>query len=156
MTSSWSGSRSCEVLSCDTDADFSTYFHHKLYVIMNKLLTFLQGHHVHQVLLRTCSLQADFAELVLCFASPGFDDHKWTETRSMDISCDCKYTKREMSYWRNFDPWLHLKLSFWQLPVQPVINISSAWHFVSMWHVTKLKEIDGHYRICLYIIVSKF
>ena len=31
---------------------------------------------------------------------------------------------------RNFNHWLHWKLSFWQLPVQPVIKISSKWrHF---------------------------
>ena len=31
------------------------------------------------------------------------------------------------SFWRNFHHWLHWKLSFWQLPVQPVMNISSKW-----------------------------
>ena len=29
------------------------------------------------------------------------------------------------SFWRNFNHWLHWKLSFWQLPVQPVMKISS-------------------------------
>ena len=39
-------------------------------------------------------------------------------------------TKMEMlSFWWNFHHWLHWKLSFWQLPVQPVIKISSKWHF---------------------------
>ena len=34
------------------------------------------------------------------------------------------------SLWRNFNHWLHWKLSFWQLPVQPVMKISSKWrHF---------------------------
>ena len=33
------------------------------------------------------------------------------------------------SFWRNFNHWLHWKLSFWQLPVQPVMKISSKW-----WH----------------------
>ena len=34
------------------------------------------------------------------------------------------------SFWLNFHHWLHWKLSFWQLPVQPVIKISSKWrHF---------------------------
>ena len=34
------------------------------------------------------------------------------------------------SFWRNFHHWLHWKLSFWQLPVQPVMIISSKWrHF---------------------------
>ena len=38
------------------------------------------------------------------------------------------YTETKMSsFWRNFHHWLHWKLSFWQLPVQPVMNISSKW-----------------------------
>ena len=41
------------------------------------------------------------------------------------------YTETEMSsFWWNFHHWLHWKLSKWQLPVQPVIKISSKWrHF---------------------------
>ena len=40
-------------------------------------------------------------------------------------------TETEMSsFWWNFHHWLHWKLSKWQLPVQPVIKISSKWqHF---------------------------
>ena len=35
-----------------------------------------------------------------------------------------------LSFWWNFNHWLHRKLSFWQLSVQPVIKISSKWrHF---------------------------
>ena len=34
------------------------------------------------------------------------------------------------SFWWNFHHWLHWKLSKWQLPVQPVMKISSKWrHF---------------------------
>ena len=34
------------------------------------------------------------------------------------------------SFWWNFHHWLHWQLSFWQLPVQPVMKISSKWrHF---------------------------
>ena len=34
------------------------------------------------------------------------------------------------SFWQNFHHWLHWKLSFWQLPMQPVMKISSKWqHF---------------------------
>ena len=41
----------------------------------------------------------------------------------------CTETKMS-SFWRNFHHWLHWKLSFWQLPVQPVMIISSKWrHF---------------------------
>ena len=41
------------------------------------------------------------------------------------------YTETEMSsFWWNFHHWLHWKLSKWQLPVQPVMKISSKWrHF---------------------------
>ena len=40
-------------------------------------------------------------------------------------------TETEMSsFWWNFHHWLHWKLSKWQLPVQPVMKISSKWrHF---------------------------
>ena len=39
-------------------------------------------------------------------------------------------TGAEMSsFWRYFHHWLHRKLSFWQLPLQPVVKISSKWHF---------------------------
>ena len=43
----------------------------------------------------------------------------------------CSFTETEMSsFWRNFHHWLHWKLSFWQLSVQPVMKISSKWrHF---------------------------
>ena len=41
------------------------------------------------------------------------------------------FTETKMSsFWRNFHHWLHCKLSFWQLSVQPVMKISSKWgHF---------------------------
>ena len=39
------------------------------------------------------------------------------------------FTETEMSFWWNFHHWLHWKLSKWQLPVQPVMKISSKW-----WH----------------------
>ena len=39
-------------------------------------------------------------------------------------------TKMLASIWRHFCHWLYLKLSFWQLSVQPVMKISSKWqHF---------------------------
>ena len=42
-----------------------------------------------------------------------------------------KYTETEKSsFWWNVHHWLHWKLSKWQLPVQPVMKISSKWrHF---------------------------
>ena len=41
------------------------------------------------------------------------------------------FTETKMSsFWWNFHHWLHWKLSFWQLSVQPVMKISSKWrHF---------------------------
>ena len=34
------------------------------------------------------------------------------------------------SFWQNFHHWLHWKLSFWQLPMQPLMKVSSKWqHF---------------------------
>ena len=40
------------------------------------------------------------------------------------------------SFWRNFHHWLHWKLSFWQLSVQPVMKISSKWrHFRFSEHI---------------------
>ena len=41
------------------------------------------------------------------------------------------FTETKMSsFWWNFHHWLHRKLSFWQLLVQPVMKISSKWrHF---------------------------
>ena len=38
-------------------------------------------------------------------------------------------TEMEMTFWQNFHHWLHCKLSFWQLPVQPVMEILSKWLF---------------------------
>ena len=48
-----------------------------------------------------------------------------------DCHCDVINTETEMlSFWWNFHHWLHWKLSFWQLSVQPVMKISSKWrHF---------------------------
>ena len=33
-------------------------------------------------------------------------------------------------FWRNFDHWLHWKLSKWQLPVQPLMKISLKWWYL--------------------------
>ena len=39
-------------------------------------------------------------------------------------------TEIEMSpFWQNIHYWLHQKLSKWQLLVQPVMKMSSKWHF---------------------------
>ena len=52
------------------------------------------------------------------------------------------YTETEMlSFWWNFNHWLHRKLSFWQLSVQPVMKISSKWrHFCFSVCVSKLQH----------------
>ena len=50
---------------------------------------------------------------------------------SSNIKLHYTITETEMlSFWWNFNHWLHRKLSFWQLSVQPVMKISSKWrHF---------------------------
>ena len=51
---------------------------------------------------------------------------------SLRLSCQyviLSYTETGMSsFWWNFHHWLHWKLSFWQLPVQPVTKISSNYN----------------------------
>ena len=47
-----------------------------------------------------------------------------------------RYTETGMSaFWWNVHHWLHWKLSIWQLPVQPVMKISSKWQhpLFSVW-----------------------
>ena len=70
----------------------------------------------------------------------------WIEFQNLSLSpsmlCHCNksdndlvplvvHTETEiLSFWWNFNHWLHRKLSFWQLSVQPVMKISSKWrHF---------------------------
>ena len=48
---------------------------------------------------------------------------RWTGSALVQAITETKMS----SFWRNFHHWLHWKLSFWQLPVQPVMNISSKW-----------------------------
>ena len=45
-------------------------------------------------------------------------------------------------FWRNFHHWLHWKLSKWQLPVQPVMTISSKWRHFSCSEITQLSTIE--------------
>ena len=54
------------------------------------------------------------------------------------------------SFWRNFHHWLHWKLSFWQLPVQPVMNISSKWRLF------RFSEYHSHLLINLYSTHMQF
>ena len=53
------------------------------------------------------------------------------------------FTETEMlSFWWNFNHWLHRKLSFWQLSVQPVMKISSKWrHFCLCYRETVTKTL---------------
>ena len=67
------------------------------------------------------------------------------------LPVQCKattYTETEMSsFWWNFHHWLHWKLSKWQLPVQPVIKISSKWrHF---------RFSVGHYCLIVNLIPNR-
>ena len=55
--------------------------------------------------------------------------HQFTQFKSHS-RLDLIIIEMEMSsFWWNFHHWLHWKSSKWQLPVQPVIKISSKW-----WH----------------------
>ena len=47
------------------------------------------------------------------------------------------------SFWWNFHHWLHWKLSKWQLPVQPVIKISSKWRHFRFSDCTVLRQNIG-------------
>ena len=51
------------------------------------------------------------------------------------------------SFWWNFHRWLRLKLSKWQLPVQPAMTISSKWwHFrFSFWHNLRQAQGSSYY-----------
>ena len=51
------------------------------------------------------------------------------------------YTETEMLFWWHFHHWLHWKLSFWQLPVQPVMKILSKWHF--------------RFSVCYWILITQ-
>ena len=58
------------------------------------------------------------------------------------------HTETKMSsFWRNFHHWLHWKLSFWQLPVQPVMNISSKWRLFRFSAVRHLVFSDDLFSI---------
>ena len=49
------------------------------------------------------------------------------------------------SFWWHFHHWLHLKLSKWQLPVQPLMKISSKWrHFRFSDSDASVTESPGH------------
>ena len=49
------------------------------------------------------------------------------------------------SFWWNVHHWLHWKLSKWQLPVQPVMKISSKWrHFCFSEGVLSLATDQAH------------
>ena len=61
------------------------------------------------------------------------------------LMCWQPYTETKMSsFWRNFHHWLHWKLSFWQLPVQPVMNISSKWRLFRFSVGAIIRQGIGH------------
>ena len=64
-----------------------------------------------------------------------------------------------LSFWRNFHHWLHWKLSFWQLSVQPVMKISSKWrHFRfsdrahAIWYGALCCYIPCYKQVQVYVI----
>ena len=76
---------------------------------------------------------------------------------SADVWLPSATETKMLSFWRNFHHWLHWKLSFWQLPVQPMMSISSKWrhirfsgrdHFVyapSQWQTTLHSNVVSHW-----------
>ena len=67
-----------------------------------------------------------------------------------------RVSETEMSsFWWNFHHWLHWKLSKWQLPVQPVIKISSKWRhfrFSGIWAV--FLTIKSHDKIARFLVAN--
>ena len=55
------------------------------------------------------------------------------------------------SLWWNFNHWLHWKLSKWQLPVQPVMKISSKWHFQFSDVPQEMQFLMAHWPICFRV-----
>ena len=49
----------------------------------------------------------------------------WSDTPIYRTNTETKMS----SFWCDFHHWLHWKLSFWQLPVQPMMKISSKWQY---------------------------
>ena len=69
------------------------------------------------------------APLIICDAIGKETIHHTLHLQNILIT---PYTETEMSsFWWKFHHWLHWKLSFWQLPVQPVMKISpKLWHLL--------------------------
>ena len=79
-----------------------------------------------------------------------------TETRRHPCLPTQPNTETEMSsFWRNFRHWLHWKLSFWQLSVQPVMKISSKWwHFrFSECHYFLHRGVHAHSTLLLKCVI---
>ena len=47
------------------------------------------------------------------------------------------------SFWWKFHHWLHRKLSFWQLSVQPVMKISSKWRHFRFSGYLSMRQTQG-------------
>ena len=77
-----------------------------------------------------------------------FDDTimKWGRSGSNEPTimwAGLKLTETKMSsFWQHFHHWLHWKLSFWQLPVQPVMKISSKWQRPRFSAVGKIQKLE--------------
>ena len=63
------------------------------------------------------------------------------------------------SFWQYFHHWLHWKLSCWQLPVQPMMKISSKWrhfrfsalHNEPVWFTKISKELCTRFLFCFVL-----
>ena len=89
------------------------------------------------------SATCDFSQTDLCGYETPYRDSvvMWQRMSGSDLVAQLQYSlgmeemgtqKMEMSFWWNFHHMLHWKLSFWQLPVQPMTKmLLKWWHFHS-------------------------
>ena len=62
--------------------------------------------------------------------------------------------RKMLSFWWHSHHWLHRKLSFWQLSVQPVMKISSKWQHFRFSDVRWIYTMKTALRISSYTFVS--
>ena len=62
------------------------------------------------------------------------------------VPVSMSYTESKMWFWCNFHDWLHWKLSFWQLPVQLMMKISSKFPFqcIDLVNLCYLQRVGDH------------
>ena len=75
-----------------------------------------------------------YQRLHVCIVNPSISVQIWSPSLKMyGVNSFKIYTETKMlSFCWNFHHWLHWKLSFWQLPVQSVMEISSKWKHICL------------------------